>query len=342
MRPRQARAGRAVAVIIALALGASVGVVVAGVAKAERPETPTVQRPDVSAAREPMTAAITTGQVVEREAITAPVQRSVKTLTIADAGVVTELHVTNGAPLTSGALIATIQDEPLIALSMRFPLWRDVNEGDEGSDVEELHTALRQLGFYKGRAAEPANPGTVRALARVDKRLSDFPVRASLIAPITSGAVLAAEGVTVGTRLGGDLVVGVRTGTSQLVVSDGGAAGQWVTPPATLVATTADGVQWTGTVTSVGATEDGTVLDVTSEAPVPAALAVIEVQTSVGTENALLAPKAGLLYRPDGTTYVRSAGRDVSVSVGLCGADLCEISGDGVTDGLSIEVPSVG
>lgn len=81
-----------------------------------------------------------------------PVQLSLQTgaprvLGAPRAGVLTALACSVGAPLTSGDLVATVDDAPVTALATASPLWRDLAEGDSGPDVEALQRELSRLGL---------------------------------------------------------------------------------------------------------------------------------------------------------------------------------------------------
>lgn len=52
-----------------------------------------------------------------------------------------------GATIGRGAVIARVDDRPVVALIGSTPMWRDLGEGDEGDDVRQLETNLAALGF---------------------------------------------------------------------------------------------------------------------------------------------------------------------------------------------------
>jgi hypothetical protein len=52
-----------------------------------------------------------------------------------------------GSVVTSGSVIARVDDRTVVGLSGDVPMWRDLSVGDVGVDVTQLETALVALGF---------------------------------------------------------------------------------------------------------------------------------------------------------------------------------------------------
>lgn len=52
-----------------------------------------------------------------------------------------------GSVVTSGSVIARVDDSAIVALTGDVPMWRDLSVGDTGTDVSQLETALVALGF---------------------------------------------------------------------------------------------------------------------------------------------------------------------------------------------------
>ncbi|MFC3999052.1 peptidoglycan-binding protein [Nocardiopsis sediminis] len=72
------------------------------------------------------------------------------TLEIGLSGRVTTTDCAAGAELVSGEAVATIGATPLIALATEVPLYRDLEEGDRGGDVQALQRELARLGYAVG------------------------------------------------------------------------------------------------------------------------------------------------------------------------------------------------
>lgn len=65
-------------------------------------------------------------------------------------GTVTGVAATVGDTLGSGAILGTVDDRPIVGMVATSPLWRDLSEGDAGTDVARLQTFLREVGLYTG------------------------------------------------------------------------------------------------------------------------------------------------------------------------------------------------
>lgn len=113
------------------------------------------------------------------------------------AAVVTKLPVAAGAQVDNGTLVAEVSGRPLIALTGRFPAYRDLGEGDKGPDVTQLQTALKAryrtpvTGVFDARTAadvrklyttvgydpvlNPESPDSVRVLAAEVAFVPDLP-----------------------------------------------------------------------------------------------------------------------------------------------------------------------
>ncbi|MFE4666270.1 peptidoglycan-binding protein [Streptomyces sp. NPDC056716] len=61
--------------------------------------------------------------------------------------VVTRLPVKQGQSVRAGTVVAEISGRPVIALPGPIPLYRDIQPGMAGPDVEQLQSALRELGY---------------------------------------------------------------------------------------------------------------------------------------------------------------------------------------------------
>lgn len=62
--------------------------------------------------------------------------------------VVTAQRAQPGAAVYNGDVVAEISGRPVFAMSLSFPLYRDLHYGDEGPDVEAVQTSLADLGLY--------------------------------------------------------------------------------------------------------------------------------------------------------------------------------------------------
>jgi peptidoglycan hydrolase-like protein with peptidoglycan-binding domain len=62
-------------------------------------------------------------------------------------GVIRGVDCVVGDPVISGTRIATVDANPILALRLSRPLWRDLWPGSSGDDVRDLQRELRRLGF---------------------------------------------------------------------------------------------------------------------------------------------------------------------------------------------------
>lgn len=66
-----------------------------------------------------------------------------------DLPIVTETHLNAGETLHSGQLLAEVSGRPVIALQLPFKLYRNINGGNSGDDIEKLQHSLQDLGLYQ-------------------------------------------------------------------------------------------------------------------------------------------------------------------------------------------------
>jgi multidrug efflux pump subunit AcrA (membrane-fusion protein) len=135
----------------------------------------------------------------------------VQTLKAAQSGRVTKVAVAPGQTVEAGTALLEVDGVPIVALTGERPLWRELSEGSEGPDVEQLEKALAAAGRPPGEVDERFTATTARALKawKSDRGLaSDGVLRLGdvLVAqwPLRAGAVKTAVGDFVGP--GTDLV----------------------------------------------------------------------------------------------------------------------------------------
>lgn len=84
--------------------------------------------------------------------------------------VVTNPGVGIGGALSSGSLIASINDHPVFGLTLQTNLWRDLTLADTGTDVLAVNTALSRLGYLRGKATNVYSAATATAIAAMYKK----------------------------------------------------------------------------------------------------------------------------------------------------------------------------
>lgn len=135
-----------------------------------------VRSPFADAARDAAQSPWTTTAVAERDfvASTANAKGSLSLggalqipvpVTSAARAVVTARGVEPGAPLLPGRMVAAVSGRPLFGLVLDIPMYRDLEPGTTGPDVEAVQRSLADLGLYRGRIDGDYGPGTSAAVA---------------------------------------------------------------------------------------------------------------------------------------------------------------------------------
>ncbi len=106
--------------------------------------------------------------------------------------VVTNSGVGLGAALSSGSLIASINDHPVFGLTLQTNLWRDLTLADTGTDVLAVNTALSGLGYLRGKATNVYSTATAAAITAMYRKVG---LAAASAAP-TAGSVNSATSST--------------------------------------------------------------------------------------------------------------------------------------------------
>lgn len=70
--------------------------------------------------------------------------------TTSASGTATSVTVAPGDEVTTGTVVARVNDAAITAYSSPSPLWRDLAHGAEGGDVRVAQDLLRTLGYYSG------------------------------------------------------------------------------------------------------------------------------------------------------------------------------------------------
>lgn len=83
--------------------------------------------------------------------------------------IVTRQRLSPGDTVGSGTALVDVADRPIIALTLPFPLFRDLHAGDHGADVSAVQRTLAELKMYDGRKDGVFGPGTQAAVHRLYK-----------------------------------------------------------------------------------------------------------------------------------------------------------------------------
>lgn len=138
------------------------------------------------------------------------VKDDVKPLRAALGGVVTSVAIAQGQAVKALTPLVTIDGEAIYGIPSSYPLYRNLGEGDQGSDVTALQKALAAAGYDPGEADGEFGGGTATALAdwQVDHDLDGTGrLELSRFVSYLPGAVVDDVAVEVGDRVatGGQL-----------------------------------------------------------------------------------------------------------------------------------------
>jgi hypothetical protein len=70
---------------------------------------------------------------------------------VRESPVVTHVRVHKGETVNAGDVVTEIAGRPILALPGGIPAYRDIQPGDQGPDIEQLQTALNELGYGASR-----------------------------------------------------------------------------------------------------------------------------------------------------------------------------------------------
>jgi macrolide-specific efflux system membrane fusion protein len=140
------------------------------------------------------------------------VKENVKPLKAAAGGVVTSVGLTKGEPVKALTPLVTIDGTALYGIPSSYPLYRNLAEGDTGSDVTALQKALAAAGYDPGAADGEFGSGTADALVnwQASRGLSETGrLDLSQFVSYAPGAVVDDVAVDVGDRVatGGQLAM---------------------------------------------------------------------------------------------------------------------------------------
>ena len=274
-------------------------------------------------------------------------------LTLTATGTITWLPKP-GRELARNSLLMRIDEKPLVVFIGSTPLYRPLDEpGLRGAEVSMVASNLKALGMLNIADAKNAVTGTrfANALRAWQKKVGLEPTGS--IAPgdvqvLATPSRVATVTARVGDAPGQSLAV---TGLTKSVVVDVPAARAGaITPDAAALVVLADGTELAARIDSVSTVVSES--DDTSSGPTMRISITLDDQAATGDivsspvvvrvaaetrESVLVVPVAALLaLREGGFALQTPAGGLLAVTTGLFAADLVEVSGEGVTEGLSV------
>lgn len=358
-RPRRSQRRGRVGLVIGVALAGvvgggawlvSTGTLSAGAEEAEKPQlaTEAVVRGDLE------------GSVTASGTLRYSGSRSAQS---GIAGTVTALP-TAGAMVSPGGHLYSINDNPVFLLLGDIPAWRDFASGmEKGSDVQQLEQALSGLGLFAEEPDERFRWSTVEAIMDWQeshglRRTGRLPFGSIVFAAgdLRIGTVTA----DVGDQVGAGTELFETSDTTQIVdVNLSLSDQQLAVVDSSVVVRLPGGAETSGRIVSVGTPTETEGASGQKQMVIPIVIALddpaaaSEFQEASVTvdipsqrrEDVLSVPVSALLaitpdqfgvelVDPDGST------RQVPVETGLFAAGRVEISGDDVTEGARVVVPT--
>ena len=310
-----------------------------------------------AAAADRATTPVTRGDLVDGKRVPGTLGYGIPVpLTSAGSGTVTWLPG-YGDTIGRDGTLYSVDEVPVRSMHGTVPLWRTLEQGLRGADVDQLKDNLRALG-YDVADDDRFDAATQRAVLRWQKDRSlprTGTLGASEIAFVpgdirvdaAKGRVGDAAGEAVYGYTSTTLLASASVAPRDLVRFPAGGAVQVELP---------DGTQVPGTVQSVGApsgddeSDDGdeVVVQVRLDAAPPEGVSTSSTVTLVVAgekrEGVLSVPVTALVADADGyaVEVVRSDGtsEEVPVSTGFFAEGRVEVSGDGIAEGTEVVVPS--
>ncbi|TDC50049.1 efflux RND transporter periplasmic adaptor subunit [Micromonospora sp. KC207] len=256
-----------------------------------------------------------------------------------------------------GGTVVHADNRPVVLLTGVLPMYRPLSPGVEGPDVRQFERNLRALGYTGFTVDDEYSDATARAVRRWQKKL-ELPTTGTVDTSwviVAAGPVRIAElKVRVGDPAAGPILTYTGEGSVVTVDAEADAAG-WAKPGAKVSVGLPTGKKAAGTVTHVGAEatakegKDPTV-PVTIKLGDPKAAgglraAPVEVTyTGEQRKNVLTVPVPALLALAEGGygLQVVEGGvvRYLAVKVGMFADGRAEVSGAGLTEGMTVGMPS--
>jgi peptidoglycan hydrolase-like protein with peptidoglycan-binding domain len=275
-------------------------------------------------------------------------------------GTLTWLPAT-GATVKRGQPLYHVDNEPVLLLYGSLPAYRTLSPGAEGADVEQFERNLRALG-YDGFTVDGTYSSSTASAVREWQEDLGLPETGT----VELGRVVYAAGqvrvdshqATVGDPLQPGADVLGYTGTARLVTVELDPSDQrLVKKGGAVTVTLPDGKAVAGKIVSSqtvvspgeGMNPDETKLEVTITLPASSAASLDEATLDVAftasqRENVLTVPVAALLALAEGgygVQVVEGGGtRIVAVETGLFANGQVEVTGTGLTEGMTVGMPS--
>ncbi|GAA4679359.1 peptidoglycan-binding protein [Phytohabitans rumicis] len=271
-----------------------------------------------------------------------------------------------GATVKRGGTLLRADDRPVVLLYGALPLYRALSTGVEGKDVKQFEQNLRALGYTGFTVDEEFTGATASAVKEWQEDLGvdeTGTVDSTLVVYAPNAVRVADVSSRVGSSASGEVFT--YTGSTKVVtVSVDAGESDWAVKGAAVTVTLPDGKEIAGKVASVGTeastddSEDQPPNDTgTDDAQIEVTVSIVD-QRALGKldrtpvdvayvaqerKDVLTVPVAALLALAEGGYGLEvvegGTSRYVGVQTGLFADGKVEVSGDGVTEGMTVGLP---
>lgn len=121
---------------------------------------------------------VLTSTIVTRALISSSREIEIQASGDSGAPIVTRVDVRAGDEFQPGHVLAEVAGRPVFALAGEAPAYRDLRPGSSGADVQQLQSALAELGIDPGAIDGFYGEGTKRAVEQLYDRLGYEPIAA--------------------------------------------------------------------------------------------------------------------------------------------------------------------
>lgn len=279
------------------------------------------------------------------------------------AGTLTALPAV-GSTVERGQAICWVDDTPVVLLYGTLPVYRPLAPDTEGADVAQFESNLAALGYRGFTVDRKYTAQTATAVKKWQKDLGLAQTGTIELGRLfyAAGPVLVdSQSATVGADIAPDAPLLSYTGSARLITVDLDVADQRLAvTDAAVTVTLPDDRTTPGTITgtatvvvpagSAPGSEASTMIEVTVAVADQDALAGLDEAsvkvafTASQRENVLTVPVAALLARSGGGYGVEvvtgKTTRIVAVETGLFAAGRVEVAGEGISEGMTVGMPS--
>ena len=272
-------------------------------------------------------------------------------------GTITSLADT-GAVVHRGEVLYRVDNLPVVLLYGTLPAYRALASGTKGPDVKQFEHELRSLGYTGFKVDETYDSKTATAVKKWQKTLGltqTGTVEPGQVVYAAGEARVATQKVAIGDQAMPGSAVLTTTGTARVVTVKLNVSDQRLaTKNATVKVDLPDGKRVDGAITNVTTVVDSSANSPTTKIEVTISLAtavegfadaaVQVLFTADERKDVLTVPVAALLALAEGGYGVQvvegGSTRIIAVETGLFSNGRVEVKGDGLTEGMTVGMPT--